>query len=80
MTANQIEINDIDDLIELIESGVLTPERVCTVLNECLNLIAFAEPDHKKRANELKEFWNKYKDSQERPIFLFGDDMDFSLD
>jgi hypothetical protein len=80
MTTKQLEINDIDDLIELIESGVLTPERVCTLIQNCINVITFAEPDHKKRANELKEFWNKYKDSQERPIFLFGDDMDFCLD
>ena len=65
-----IEINSVEELIEVIESGALKPEEVCTVIHACINVIAFAEPDHKKRAKELREFWNKYKGQQEKPIFL----------
>jgi hypothetical protein len=71
-----INIKNVDDLIKLGESNVLTPKQFTQVLESCNTFIGIFLNDYEntiEMAKELKAFWSKWKNAIEKPIFIDND-------
>lgn len=66
----KILINTFDKLVEVIETQGLTTEQRNELVRLSLKLIVLDDYNKTDLIRELRAYWSKYKDAQERPIFL----------
>lgn len=67
----QFKINKFSDIIQLIEEYDLSNEQIDKLLTNTVGIYTGKEmPDKKELIEQLKSYWNMYKDYQERPLFL----------
>ena len=80
----QYKISSFDDLIYFIENEEASLKEIENIINQTLRVIVISGEDYDKSLliEELKTFWNKFKNSQERPIFLdlMRDSLDVETD
>jgi hypothetical protein len=68
----QFKIRSFDDLIEFIENEEASPKEIEEIVRQTIGVIILFDDYYDKSylINRLKDFWHKFKHSQERPIFL----------
>jgi hypothetical protein len=65
-----MEIQNFDELIEFIETNDLSIENISKLVKECIGVHIVFYTDKTELKNDLKTFWQQYKNTTERPIFL----------
>lgn len=65
-----MEIQNFDELIEFIETNDLSIENISKLVKECIDVHIVFYTDKTELKNDLKTFWEQYKNTTERPIFL----------
>ena len=65
-----MEIQNFDELIEFIETNDLSIENISKLVKECIDVHIVFYTDKTELKNDLKTFWQQYKNTTERPIFL----------
>ena len=65
-----MEIQNFDELIEFIETNDLSIENISKLVKECIDVHIVFYTDKTELKNDLKAFWQQYKNTTERPIFL----------
>jgi len=76
----EIEINTFEDLIEVIENNNLCEQDRNEVVRQCLKVIVIGSISKIELIKQLKEYWSKYSNKIERPIFLNVDLSIFEFD
>ncbi len=68
----QFKIKSFDDLIEFIENEEASLKDIEEIVRQTMRVIVISDEKYDKRdlIEKLKDFWNKFKDAQERPLFL----------
>ena len=76
----QFKIKSFDDLIEFIENEEASLKEIEEIIRQTLRVIVISDEKYDKRdlIEKLKDFWNKFKGPQERPLFLFMFKQDYS--
>ena len=70
-------INNFDDMIQFIKEHDLTPDQTHELVKTCIN--SYIVTDYKSKdelITALTDFWSKWKDTVERPLFI---DLDISV-
>lgn len=70
-------INNFDDMIQFIREHDLTPDQTHELVRTCIN--SYLVTDYKSKdelITALTDFWSKWKDVDERPLFI---DLDISV-
>lgn len=68
---NKININNFDDLILFFNKQETTIEHIKDICQKGLNLIVLKDYENKEiLINTIFEFWYKWKNAKEKPIFL----------
>ena len=69
----QFKIKSFDDLVEFIENEEASLKDIEKIIRQTMRVIVISDEKYDKRdlIEKLKDFWNKFKGGQERPLFLF---------
>jgi len=71
MRKMQFKINKFSDLVKLIEDHDLSKEQIDTLLTNTVGIYIGKDiPEKKVLIEQLNNYWHKYKDYKERPLFL----------
>jgi hypothetical protein len=65
-----MEIQNFDELIEFIETNDLSIENISKLVKECIGVYIVFYSNKDELIKDLIVFWDEYKDTTERPIFL----------
>jgi len=68
----QFKIKSFDDLIEFIENEEASLKDIESIINHTMRVIVISDEKYDKShmIDKLKDFWDKFKDVQECPLFL----------
>lgn len=67
----KVQINTFNELIDFIDTSNLSLEEYATILSNSLSL--YIDTKNLTKQNlimQLKEYWSKYKNQLEKPLFL----------
>jgi len=70
LMSKEIVIADFESFIDFIETNNLNSSEICQLYEKAFKLFADNEKAPKVLIEELKEYWIKYSDSKEKPLFL----------
>ena len=65
-----MEIQNFEQLIEFIETNNLSIDNISKLVKECIGVHIVFYTDKNELMNDLKDFWQHWKHTTERPIFL----------
>ena len=68
--SKEIVITDFESFIDFIETNNLNSTEICQLYEKVFKLFADKEKTPQALIEGLKEYWIKYSDSKEKPIFL----------
>lgn len=66
----QIKISNFKSLVNLIEDYDLDQEQIKTLLAQSIGVFMDSVPKKKELIKQLNEYWSKYGNNGERPLFL----------
>lgn len=67
----EVEIKTFEDLIEFLENNALSEKKINEILITTLHSIYTGDTVNKKEMIQaIKEFWEKWSEQPERPIFI----------
>ena len=75
----EIKIDTFEKLIQVIENHNLTKDQRNELVRLSLKLIVLKELNKTTLIKELRTYWSKFKDTNERPIFLGVDESTSSI-
>ena len=65
----ELEIYNFDNLLQVIEQNNFKKDEVAEIIWHTLKIVAFYN-SKAELINLLKDFWQKWKDAPETPIFI----------
>lgn len=66
-----IEINTFEDLLQFIEQNDLTHKQISDIVQASTNSILINKYERKEDLiHDLKQFWSRWKNHNEKPIFI----------
>jgi hypothetical protein len=71
--SNKITINSVEELIELGLNNTLSVEQYTLIIQSCKPFLGIFLNEYQntiEMAKVLKEFWDKWKHTNEKPIFI----------
>jgi len=67
----KVQINTFNELIDFIETSNLSLEQYATIISNSLSLFIDTKKLTKQNLiTKLKDYWRKYKNQLEKPLFL----------
>jgi hypothetical protein len=81
----KVDITSFEELIEYIETNdSITVSDINKLVKETLGVRLvfyrlFDTIEKDKLVQDLKDFWNRWKDEKERPLFLTQKELEFSI-
>jgi hypothetical protein len=67
----KVQINTFNELIDFIETSNLSLEQYATIISNSLSLFIDTKKLTKQNLiTKLKDYWSKYKNQLEKPLFL----------
>jgi hypothetical protein len=81
----KVDITSFEELIEYIETNdSITVSDINKLVKETIGVrivfySLFDTIEKDKLVQDLKEFWNKWKDAKDRPLFLVQKESEFSI-
>ena len=71
----QFKIKSFGDLIEFIENEEASLKDIEEIVRQTMSVIVISDEKYDKRhlIEKLKDFRNKYRNGQERPLFIMED-------
>jgi hypothetical protein len=81
----KVDITSFEELIEYIETNdSITVSDINKLVKETIGVrlvfySLFDTIEKDKLVQDLKEFWNRWKDAKERPLFLTQKELEFSI-
>jgi hypothetical protein len=74
----ELEIYNFDNLLQVIEQNNFKKDEVAEIIWHTLKIVAFYN-SKAELINLLKDFWQKWKDAPEKPIFLGLESIDLEF-
>jgi len=74
----QFKIRSFDDLIDFIENEDAPKKDIGNIISNILSVWVWSSQykDKKELIKDLREYWSKWKNKRERPIFLCNIDLE----
>jgi len=72
----EVAINTFEDLIEFLKTNDLAPIEANQIINKALKCFFINELSKDEMIGALVIYWNKWKHTKERPIFIDKDPLE----